>query len=279
MALDSQSTAPVALVTGAASGIGYATAQLLSRHGFRTFGTSRSPTPEQDDAVEMLTLEVSDDASARHCLNAVLDRTGRLDVLVNNVGGGIAGAVEETSITEAQAVFEVNLWGAVRVTQAALPVMRAQRSGRVIVMSFAPMLVGIPFRGAYCASKFALESMFDALRFEVAASGVHVSIIKPGAVATHAADRVPRAAVRLDAYADTRERLTQFFDGAMRDGMPPERAARAVLKAATARRPRPRYLVGPAGRSIYAFQRATPDRVVRFLLARLLTLDTKRPLT
>lgn len=270
-----QSTVPVALVTGAASGIGYATAQLLSRHGFHTFGTSRSSAPENDDAVEMLSLEISDDTSARHCVDTVIDRAGRLDVLVNNVGGGIAGAVEETSITEGQAVFEVNLWGAVRMTQAVLPVMRAQRSGRVIVMSFAPMLVGIPFRGAYCASKFALESMFDALRFEVVGSGVHVSIIKPGAVATHAADQVPRAAVRLGTYAASRERLTQFFDDAMRNGMPPERAARAVLKAATARRPHPRYLVGPAGRSIYAIQRAAPDWVVRFLLTRLLTLDRK----
>jgi NAD(P)-dependent dehydrogenase (short-subunit alcohol dehydrogenase family) len=172
-------------------------------------------------------------------------------------------------------VFEVNLWGAVRVTRAALPVMRAQRGGRVIAISFAPMFTGIPFRGAYCASKFALESLFDALGSEVAASGVRASIIKPGGVATHAADRVPRAGVQLEVYAGARERLTALFDGAMRHGMPPERVARAVLRAATSRRPRPRYLVGTAGRSIYVLQRALPDRVVRFLVGRLLALDTE----
>jgi NAD(P)-dependent dehydrogenase (short-subunit alcohol dehydrogenase family) len=263
----------VALVTGAATGIGRATAALLSSHGFHTFGTSRTPGQTSDPAVEMLPLEVGDQSLVRDCVGTVIDRTGRLDVLVNNVGGGIAGSVEETSLAEAQAVFEVNLWGAVRMTQAVLPTMRAQGGGRIIVMSFAADLVGLPFRGAYCASKFALESLFEALRFELVPTGIRVSIVKPGAVATPAADRVPRAATTLPAYRDARERATRMFDGAMRNGMPPERVARTVLRAATARRPRARYVVGPAGRSLYALQRIAPRPAVAAAVVHLLDRD------
>lgn len=256
----------VALVTGAATGIGQATAHLLSSNGFRTFGTSRTPV---DGPVEMLPIEVGDTAAVQACVDTVVDRAGRLDLLVNNVGGGISGAVEETAVAEAQYVFEVNLWGAVRMTQAALPVMCRHGGGRVIVMSFAPTLIGIPFRGAYCASKFALEAMFEAMRVELAPIGVKVSIVKPGAVATPAAEHVPAAATRLDAYREARDRVTRLFDGAMRNGMPPERVARVILRAATTRKPRPRYLVGSSARAIHTAQRLIPATVTTAVMTRL----------
>jgi NAD(P)-dependent dehydrogenase (short-subunit alcohol dehydrogenase family) len=145
----------------------------------------------------------------------------------------------------------------------------------VIVMSFAAALVGIPFRGAYCASKFALESMFEALRVELTHTGVHVSIIKPGGVATPAANHVPRAAASLDTYRDAREGLTQFFDSAMRNGMPPERVARVILHAATVSNPRARYLVGGTARAIYLGQRLTPTRIADATMTRLLKHNTK----
>jgi NAD(P)-dependent dehydrogenase (short-subunit alcohol dehydrogenase family) len=281
-AAESVKTSPqpkVALVTGAAQGIGLATARRLSAAGFCVFGTSRSPVYDSHAETEMLELEVADEASVRRCVRTVLGRTGRIDVVVNNVGGGIAGAVEETSLTEAQRVFEVNLWGAVRVAQAVLPTMRNQGTGRIIALSFAPTLVGLPFRSAYCASKFALESMFEALSCELARTGIHVSVIKPGAVATAAADRVPRAATRLDDYTEPRERVTALFDRAMRTGMDPDRVAHTIVKAATASKPRAQYVVGVAGRSLYTAQRAMPRAAIRAALIWLARSHTKGPHT
>ncbi len=262
----------VALVTGGTDGIGAATAHLLHGRGFRTFVTSRAPQATRLGEVEVLAVDVGDDASVRACVDTVIDRAGRLDVLINNAGTGIAGGVEETSLSEASAVFDTNMWGAVRMTKAVLPIMRAQRHGRVVVMSFAPGLVGIPFRGAYCASKFALEAMFESLRAELAGTGIAVSIVKPAAVATPAADRVPRARHELPDYSLARERLSRVFDNSMRHGMPPEKAARVVVRAATARRPGVRYPVGGQARAITLGQRLVPAGVLTAAMTRLVAL-------
>lgn len=259
----------VALVTGAGWGIGRATADLLHDRGFRVFGTSRTPNAHPQPAYPLLALQTSDEADVQRLVDAILQDAGRLDLLVNNIGGGIAGAVEETTIDEAQHVFDVNLWSAVRMTRAVLPHMRARHTGRIIVLSFAADLVGIPFRGYYTASKFALESVFEAMSHEVAAAGVWVSIVKPAAVATPAADRVPQAAAHLAAYHPARERLSALFDGAMRTGMPPERVARAILRAATTRRPRLRHRVGGLARALHAAQTLLPHAATSALLRRL----------
>ncbi|GAA3654885.1 oxidoreductase [Nonomuraea antimicrobica] len=249
----------VALVTGASSGIGAATARLLSSSGFRVIGTSRRVQPG------LVQLDPRDESAVA----SFAQDTGTIDLLVNNIGGGIAGAVEETSVREASEVFEANLWSAMRITQAFLPGMRARGSGRIVVMSFAPDLIGIPFRGVYCASKFALESVFDAMRHELADTGVQVSIVKPAGVATPAADHVPHAAANLEVYRTARAHVTRLFDGAMRNGIPPEHVAKAILKAATARQARVRYLVGAPARAIWTAQHIAPPALVNYILRRL----------
>src|SRR5215510_11032124 len=158
----------VVLITGASSGVGRSTAGLLSQRGYRVFGTSRhpgaaGPTP----AVELLPLDVRADDSVRQCVEAVVNRTGRLDVLINNAGYELAGALEELSSEEARAQFETNFFGVVRMVNAALPLMRKQKHGHIVNVSSLTGLTAIPFLGIYYASKFALEGYTEALRHEV----------------------------------------------------------------------------------------------------------------
>lgn len=252
----------MALVTGASAGIGLTTARLLADDGLRVFGTSRTPEAHPDLGFELLPLGPSEPGSVHGCVEAVLHRAGRLDVLVNNIGGGIAGAFEEVSVAEAQAVFDANLWAAVQVTQAVLPTMRAQGRGHVIVMSSMAGLIGVPFRGAYNASKFALESMFEALHHELEPLNIRVSIVKPSEVATPAADRIPRAARTVPAYHPASRHLGARFDAAMRNGMPPEQVARAIVRIVNTPRPRLRYPVGAQVRLLGAAQRLIPQRIL-----------------
>jgi NADP-dependent 3-hydroxy acid dehydrogenase YdfG len=147
----------VVVVTGASSGVGQATARLLSQRGYRVFGTSRNPVSAVPiPTVEMVALDVRDDDSVGACVNAITSQVGRLDVLVNNAGYELAGALEELSIEEAKAQFETNFFGVVRMVQAVLPHMRQQQGGQIINISSLAGLTPIPFMGIYSASKFAL---------------------------------------------------------------------------------------------------------------------------
>ncbi len=135
----------VALVTGASSGIGRATAQALKRADYRVFGTSRRAVPETSDGITMLICDVADDASVQKMADEVLSKAGRIDLLVNNAGVGLLGGAEESSITQAQAVFDVNVFGVLRVTNAVLPTMRRQRKGRIINISSIMGLIPSPY--------------------------------------------------------------------------------------------------------------------------------------
>ena len=147
-------TGRVALVTGASSGIGEAAAHELLAAGFTVYGTSRSAVAGEDrDGVVFLPLDVTDDESVAGAIREVLDRSGRIDVLVNNAGLGITGAAEESSIEQARALFDINLFGSIRMTRAVLPQMRAQGSGRIINVSSVVGLIPVPFMALYSASK------------------------------------------------------------------------------------------------------------------------------
>jgi NAD(P)-dependent dehydrogenase (short-subunit alcohol dehydrogenase family) len=164
-------TPRVVLITGASSGVGQSTARLLARRGFTVFGTSRNPSSaDRVPGVEMLTLDVRDDDSVRACVETILHRSGRLDVVINNAGYELAGALEELSSEEARAQFETNFFGVVRMVNAVLPLMRHQKRGHIINVSSLTGLTASPFLGIYSASKFALEGYTEALRHEVSLS-------------------------------------------------------------------------------------------------------------
>src|SRR5579862_7536690 len=153
----------VALVTGASTGIGLATARALSADGYRVFGSSRKPAPDTAEGVAMLVCDVTDDASVQSAVDEVLRRAGRIDLLVNNAGVGLLGAAEESSAVQAKAVFDVNVFGAIRMTNAVLPTMRRQRGGRIVNLSSVLGLIPAPYNALYASTKHAIEGYSESL--------------------------------------------------------------------------------------------------------------------
>jgi NAD(P)-dependent dehydrogenase (short-subunit alcohol dehydrogenase family) len=256
---------PVALVTGASSGIGQATAELLAEHGFTVFGTSRSPMQDKR-SYRWLPLDVRSDESVEAAITSLLEQTGRIDVLVNNAGYALRGAIEETTIADAQDQLDTNLFGVLRMVKAVLPVMRQQGSGRIINISSVVGHVAPPYVGLYATSKFALEGLSEALREEVRPFGIDVALIEPGFVKTHIVSQTPTNPIA--AYTSGRQAAAQTLSKSVQNGMPPRAVAQVILRAATTR-PRLRYLVGQEAKLLVSFKRLLPDSAFERLKRRL----------
>lgn len=240
----------VVLVTGATSGIGRATAELLAAKGYRVFGTSRDPGGKAGDGFELLQLDVTSDASVAACVAAVAERTGgRIDVLHNNAGTGVLGAAEEVTPEEALRLFQVNFFGVMRVTNAVLPAMRARRAGTVINMSSSGGVAALPFAALYCATKFALEGYTEALRHELRPFNVAALVVAPGPVHTPAGDTAVRAGRHIPEYADRRRKADALAVRGIRGGMDPRRVAETILRVVRDAWPAPRYPVGLQSRA------------------------------
>jgi len=232
------------LVTGASSGIGQATARLLAARGFTVFGTARKPERAQSQGVTMVALDVRSDESVRACVEQVVAKAGRVDVLVNNAGYAVTGAAEETSVDEAKAQLETNFFGAVRMVNAVLPGMRAARAGKIINISSLAGNTAIPFSAFYSASKFALEGYSESLWYEVRPFGISVCLVEPGFVNTPIGEASPVAGQSLPAYDATRKRMLAKFGQSLAGGIPPEQVARRVLQIIEHPSPALRYRVG-----------------------------------
>lgn len=253
----------VVLVTGASSGIGKAIAATLAAQGWRVFGASRSRAPVAAPGVEMIALDVDDDASVERAIAAVLARAGRIDAVVNNAGWAIMGAVEDTAIAEAKAQMETNFFGVLRVCRAVLPAMRRQGGGAIVNISSLSGLFGTPFSGLYSASKFAVEGMSEALRFETRKLGIRVVLIEPGdhMSALAARRRIVAAAATNPAYRDAFARFKAAQEKDEAKAPPPERVAQLVAKVLSLSSPAPRYTVGMLGQRIVApLKRFLPGR-------------------
>jgi NAD(P)-dependent dehydrogenase (short-subunit alcohol dehydrogenase family) len=249
---------PVALVTGASSGVGRATARALAGRGWRVFGTSRSPSGEAGP-FELLPLDVRDDASVAACVAAVTAGAGRIDLVVNNAGFEQAGALEELSLEEARAQFETNFFGVVRMVKEVLPIMRGQRGGRIINLSSLTGLAATPFMGMYSASKFALEGYSEALRHELRPLGIHVSMVEPGFLKTPMMQNRKVAARTIGDYDQWRQRAYAAIREYEEKGPPPELVAEAIASVAASRRPRLRYLVGRQALLLASLKRLLPQ--------------------
>ncbi len=236
----------VVLITGASSGIGLMCARHLQQRGYRVYGTSRRPAA-QSQPFTLIEMDVDDEASVQRGIEHITADAGRLDVVVNNAGYPLIGAVEDTSISEARAQFETNFFGALRVCRAALPIMRAQRAGRIVNISSMASTIGVPFYGVYSASKAALESATDALRIEVAPFGVKVILIQPGDFHTSVANYRRRAEQSRDhsAYREACETVALAMERDEIKGGSPEPVAYLLEHILASRSPRPRYRVGP----------------------------------
>jgi NAD(P)-dependent dehydrogenase (short-subunit alcohol dehydrogenase family) len=172
-------TRGTALVTGASTGIGLATAQALRQAGFKVFGTSRRTLAENANGITMLTCDVTDDASVAKLVENVLARAGSIDLVVNNAGIGLIAGAEESSIAQAQSLFDVNVFGALRVTNAVLPTMRRQGKGRIINMSSVLGLIPAPYSALYSATKHAIEGYSESLDHEVREFGIRIVLVEP----------------------------------------------------------------------------------------------------
>lgn len=169
----------VALVTGASSGIGYSTAQALRKAGYQVYGTSRRAAAKGPDGVVMLSCDVTDEASVAKSIEGVLAEAGRIDLLVNNAGVGLFGAAEESSLEQAQALFNVNVFGIVRVTNAVLPIMRSQGKGRIVNVSSVLGFIPAPFSALYASTKHAVEGYSQSLDHELRTLGIRVTLVEP----------------------------------------------------------------------------------------------------
>ena len=238
--------AKVVLITGASAGIGAACADRLHGAGWTVVGASRRGTGSGWSPVVM---DVDDDESVRRGVAAVLRDHGRIDAVVASAGWGIAGAVEETTVDEAKAQFETNVWGSVRVVQAVLPAMRDQGTGRIVLISSIGGAIGIPFQAFYSASKFALEGFGEALAYEVKPYGVAVTLVQPGNVRTDftASRRMAGASAADSTYGAAVHKAVGIMERDEANGVPPADVAAAVQKVLDAKRPPRRISVGKAG--------------------------------
>ncbi|MFF2950299.1 SDR family NAD(P)-dependent oxidoreductase [Kitasatospora sp. NPDC057965] len=263
----------IVLITGTSSGIGLAAAVAAARAGFRVIATMRdtgrsgallkaAEAAGVAHRVELARLDVTDTASVAECLAGVLDRHGRLDAVVNNAGAGRVGTVEQDGLAPVREVMEVNFFGVVEVTRAALPHLRAT-GGRVVTVTSVGGVVGQPFNEAYCAAKFAVEGFMESLAPVAATVGVSVSVVEPGAVASEFVASqgidLPALLAAAGPYAPALEAYAARTRAAFDQAQTSERAAEAVIDALTAERP--------------AFRLQTSDRARAFVGAKLADLD------
>ena len=259
------------LVTGASAGIGYATADLLGKSGFRVFGTGRNVSGKKIGSFETLPLDVTSDDSVVACISTVMNETGRIDVLINNAGIGTLGALEEATVPEARAIFDTNFFGTVRMVDAALPEMRKRKSGMIINLGSMAASVPVPYHGFLTASKAAINSYTDALRFELNDLGIKVILMEPGMVRTHIGEQCEKLKTRrtIDDYHPLEDNVVKRLELMSRESIDPGQVAEVMLKAVTAQNPLPHYMVGKEKRLV-SLAKLLPVTIVDSMMKRRL---------
>ena len=264
----------IALVTGASSGIGDATAQRLAMAGYKVYGNSRRGAQAGQRAFEMLALDVTSDESVDAAVRELMRLEGRIDLLVNNAGFGVAPAgAEESSLAQAQAIFDTNFFGMVRMTRAVVPHMRRQGAGRVInigsIFGFLPM----PYMALYAATKHAVEGYSESLDHELRTRGIRVCVIEPANTSTQFDANALEPDSKLDEYRDIRAALARKMKELVEAGDSPRVVADTVLGGAVAAHPKLRYTAGGRARGLQFLRRFAPARWVDAALRKDLRLD------
>ena len=252
----------VALVTGASSGIGRSTALALKQAGYRVFGTSRKAVTASSDGITMLVCDVTDDASVQKMIAEVMEQAGRIDLLVNNAGIGLLGGAEESSIAQAQTLFDVNVFGVLRVINAVLPTMRRQHKGRIVNMSSVLGLIPAPYNALYAATKHALEGYSESLDHELRTFGIRVVLVEPGVTRTSFEENITQPDQLLPLYDAERIRMEGLMRSMIQTGDAPEVVAATVVKAATTTMPKRRYPAGKQASQVRFLRRFLPEAMV-----------------
>jgi NADP-dependent 3-hydroxy acid dehydrogenase YdfG len=267
----------IALVTGASSGIGEATARALMASGYKVFAGARRLDRMAGLAAAgavLLKLDVTDDASMVAAIDAIKTGAGRLDVLVNNAGYGSYGALEDVPLDEARRQFDVNVFGLARLCQLVLPIMRAQKSGKIVNITSVGGKIWEPLGSWYHATKFAVEGLSDCLRAEVEGFGIDVIIIEPGAIRTEWAGIARDGLLQTSgsgAYAEQAKGHARLLAAADTSSLtsPPTVVAKTIMRAVGARRPKTRYATGGGARTILFLRAILPDRMFDRLMRRI----------
>jgi NAD(P)-dependent dehydrogenase (short-subunit alcohol dehydrogenase family) len=270
--LPNNQRALVAIVTGSSGGIGLATSLALARHGYLTYATMRnlaksdsiqSVADKQHLPIRTVQLDVTDENSINKAIHSILSETGRIDLLVNNAGYGLIGAFEDIGLEEIKAQYETNFYGVVRVTQAVLPIMRKQGSGRIINISSGAGRFGYPGGSAYVSSKFALEGLTESMGYELEQFGIKVVLVEPGVVRTNFGDNMviaQKAQNPSSPYSQMMQKMSSIRGRMIENASDTELVATVVVEAATAKEPNLRYLVGKDVQQMVAAKKSMSDQ-------------------
>lgn len=258
----------VVLITGGSSGIGKSVGEFLSEKGFIVYGTSRSPEKYKQSKFPILALDVKDEATISETVNTIIDKEGKLDVVINNAGAGITGPIEETPNAEIKNNFDTNFFGPINVIKAVLPQMRKQHAGLIINITSIAGYMGLPYRGVYSASKGALELLTEAFRMEIKDFNIKMTNIAPGDFATNIAAGRYHAPLLDDSpykkpYGDTLDLMNTHVD----NGSDPDMMAKSVYRIINTPNPKGHYKVGEFMQKFsIVLKRILPDKVYEKLL-------------
>jgi NAD(P)-dependent dehydrogenase (short-subunit alcohol dehydrogenase family) len=251
-----QGNQKVAVVTGSSTGIGLETSVSLARNGFLTYATVRNLdrssmiktiADKETLPIKVVQLDVTENASVNNAIQTIASEAGRIDVLVNNAGYGLGGAFEDLLVEEIKDLYETNVFGPIRVTQAVLPIMRKQRSGIIVNLSSGAGLFGYPGGSAYVSSKFAIEGLSESMAYELEQFGIKVVLIEPGFIKTNFASAMVIAKKAQDPsspYSQMMQKIAANSSEMVKNGSPVDVVSKAILQAVTSKDPNLRYLAG-----------------------------------
>jgi len=268
MKTDASQTSKVVLITGGSSGIGKSIAEYLSDRNYKVYGTSRNPQNQSSLKFELVALDVTKIETITAAVNSIIEKEGRLDVLINNAGVGITGPLEETPEIEIKKAFDTNYFGPLNVIKSVLPQMRKQKSGLIINITSIAGYMGLPYRGIYSASKGALELTTEAFRMELKDFNISMTNVAPGDFATNiAAGRFHAPVIKGSPYETSYERTLNIMNEHVDHGKDPQVMAKAIYKIITTKKPRGHYKVGePLQKFSIALKRILPDKVYEKML-------------
>ncbi|HEY6886054.1 MAG TPA: SDR family oxidoreductase [Nitrososphaeraceae archaeon] len=280
----------VAVVTGSSSGMGYETSLILARNGFHTYATMRKLDGGGEEGskqiidiaknenlpLEVIQLDVNNDKSVTDAINRIAKEKGRIDVVINNAGYDLMGSLEETSLEETKAQFETNFFGAVRVMQAVIPMMRKQGGGIIVNITSLGGRISFPLNSPYHATKFALEGLSESIRYELEPFGIKIIVIEPGGVGSNFLKNLKWASKMSDPlkspYRSMQNSMSEYFKQWAQNLTHPSEVAKAILQAVTSDNPDFRYVVGKDAAMALESRRSMSDREFHDLIKKQINL-------
>jgi len=268
MKTDASQSPKVVLITGGSSGIGKSIGEYLSDRDYKVYGTSRNPQNQTNSKFPLVALDVTKVETINTAVSSIIEKEGRIDVVLNNAGIGITGPLEETPDIEIKRAFDTNYFGPLNVIKAVLPHMREQGSGLIINITSIAGYMGLPYRGIYSASKGALELTTEAFRMELKDFNINMTNVAPGDFATNiAAGRFHAPVIKGSPYETSYERTLKIMNEHVDHGKDPQVMAKAIYKIINTKNPRGHYKVGePLQKFSIALKRILPDKVYEKML-------------